>query len=752
MMYAYLPPGAVHGGTKIDVTTVRGAPTTVSNISTTDPFGPAAATLEFPSITMLDAIGTGDLYWLQPEYDVDIVWVSSTGHSYTWEGFFTSFEYTSEESGSTLTVTCAGAMKQLDYYLAKPEYPRYPIPYEHAIRNQFLDRPDLRMATPPVATAAFPDWWTTTFNSLAYDSSQPWTVPSYVLNGDKWSGLVTRDTGNFSPALSEYIAGLLSNMQTPLGQFTLLLQPGRKPTMSHRTIMRTVDSSTLSVDLLWPGVTFEASKDYSQRASVVYTHGQSRAGLAYTGMEVSSNMSLNQFTTYYDPSAYSYAVHPQLASNLDWDTTVMRKEVKADFGDGLTPKEARVAAQNYLSRVTDPGITGTLTLNTDPVMSVGSAPYPRQIIQAGQSILIKGLFGDTTGVLFHVTETQTSEDGSTTLTVDSLYRDHLTVDQVRFRGRDALIPFRSISTAGTYSPAVPDQLYPWSQGASGVIPDWSTRTTGDLGIFRNSAARLANDQAAGLYLGDPDNVPFPWTDITTRFPPKNYPQYYITVHPASRTNPEPSWANAAWVSSNTEAQNLAAFVPYKILMAQAGEIKLLQMAAYDANGNVKNVPFHVSIYSTSGVTPQFMPLVPSDAVMPADSRYTTAVANGKHYPFFATAWEKINPNGTVPTNTQQDLPATSDQFMIGYGSYYEKAGYWPGSSAKPSDKPTGLLVDEAGFSWDWTGTTKIDPQKTFAQQASTANPYAYIMVYCDADVAANTYFLGRMFRKELSGM
>jgi hypothetical protein len=752
MVYAYLPPGAVKGGSRVDITTVRGAPTMVSSISTTDPFGPAAATLEFSSITMLDAIGKGDLFWLNPEYDVDIVWVSSTGFSYTWEGYFTSFEYTSEESGSTLTVTCVGAMKQLDNYLAKPAYPRYPIPYEHAIRNQFLNRPDLRLTTPQVATAAFPSWWTTTYSSALYDSSQPWTVPSNVVNGDKWSGLVTRDTGNFVPVLSEYIGGLLSNMQTPLGQFTLLLKPGRIPALSHRTTLKSVDAATLSVDLLWPGVSFEASRDYSQRASVVYTQGQSRAGVSYTGMEVSSNMSLGQLTTYYDPSAYTYSVHPQLASNLDWDTTVMRKEVKADFGDGLTPKEARLAAQNYLARVTDPGVTGTLTIQTDPVFSLSGIPYPRQIIQAGQSILIKGLFGNTSGTLFHVTESSVTGDGTTTLTVDSLYRDHLTVDQVRFRGRDALIPFRSISTAGTYSPSVPDQLYPWSSGASGVIPDWSTRSTGDLGIFRNSAIRLAADQAAGTYLGDPDNVPFPWTDITTRFPPKNYPQYYVTVHPASTTNPEYSWANSAWTSSKTDAQNLAAFVPYTILMAQAGDIKLVQIAAYDGNGNVKNVPFHVSIYSTSGVTPQFMPLVPANAVMPAGSRYTAAVAVGKHYPFFATAWEMINPNGTVPTNTQQDLPATSDQFIIGYGSYYEKAGYWPGSSAKPGDSATGLLVDEAGFSWDWTRTTKIDPQKTFNEQMSTANPYAYVMIYCDADVAANTYFLGRLFRKELSGM
>jgi hypothetical protein len=571
-----------------------------------------------------------------------------------------------------------------------------------------------------------------------------------VLNGDKWSGLVTRDTGNFSLVLTDYIAGLLSNMQTPLGQFTLMLGTGRQPKMSHRTMMKTVDASTLSVDLIWPGVSFEASKDYSQRASVVYTQGQSRAGVAYTGMEVSSNMSLSQLTTYYDPAAYDYAVHPQLSSNLDWDTSVMRKEVKADFGDGLTPKEARLAARNYLSRVSDPGVTGTLTLNTDPVMSLSGAPFPRQIIQAGQSILIKGLFGNTTGVLFHVTESTVMGDGTTTLTVDSLYRDHLTVDQVRFRGRDALVPFRSISTAGTYSPSIPDQLYPWSSGASGVIPDWPTRATGDLGIFRNSAVRLAADQAAGLYLGDPDNVPFPWTDITTRFPPKSYPQYYMTVHPASPTSPDPSWANSAWTSGKTDAENLAAFVPYQILMAQAGDIKLLQIAAYDANGNVKNVPFHVSIYATSGVTYEFMPLVPANAVMPADSRYTATVANGHYYPFFATAWEKINPNGTVPSDGGQNLPATSDQFMIGYGSYYEKAGYWPGSSAKPGDSPTGLLVDEAGFSWDWTDTTKIDPRKTFVEQ--TAAPYAYVMVYCDADTAANTYFLGRMFRKELSGM
>jgi hypothetical protein len=175
----------------VDVTIFRGFPTNVESLSTTDPFGPASATITFGGITLLDSIGSGQLNWLVPEANVDIIWMSpqidistatqwsgATSYSvgnivnfangyyknkiagvsatrpnleplrwesfdpagtplYTWEGYFVSFEFGEEDAGSTLTVQCNGAMKQMDNYLAYPEYLTQPMSYEYAIERQF---------------------------------------------------------------------------------------------------------------------------------------------------------------------------------------------------------------------------------------------------------------------------------------------------------------------------------------------------------------------------------------------------------------------------------------------------------------------------------------------------------------------------------------------------------------------------------------------------------------------------------------
>jgi hypothetical protein len=780
MVFAYLP-----DGTKVDVTVFRGAPTQISGITTTDPFGPAAATISFPAITIMDAIGTGDLYWLNPEYNVDLVWMNSDPNwgavdtaRYTWEGYFVSYAYSSGDDGSGLSVSCVGALRQLDNYLAKPEYVTNPMPYEYAIRRAFLDesysyavkKQDLRLADPQVTSAAFPASWSLTYSSSNYDATNaPWTVPVGVNNGDKWTGLITRNTGNWEATLTGYISGLLSNMQcaqnfggigTPAGQFTLLLDSGRVPSLKYRNYVTgptqtPLIGEILTVDLLWPGVQLQLTADFTQRAAVVYSTGQSRNGAVYSGMEVSNDAAY----TYYDPAAYDSTVHPQRPSNAFLDLKKMRKEVKVDFSDGLTPKEAQNAAKAYLNRFSDPGVTGNINLNVDPVRPNGR-PFPRQIIQAGQTIFVKGVFqgsASSSGMYFHVTETSLDGEGQIQLTIDSKYRDQLTVDQIRLRGRDSLVPFRVLSTADTYSPKVPDLLYPWNYSlGSGVVPEWrtlgSTLTptlgSSDAGLFVNGANYLSSYGAYVGFYDDPNTVDFPWTPYTKQFPPRYYPQYYIKVPARNAKNASMNWANAGYSASATDAANLSNFKAYRFKLAAKGDIRLFQMCAYTVDGNVKPVRYHVSLYRDS-ISYMSMPNLPAGATLPRDVTYATD--GTMYYPFFAEAWNKLNPDGTVATNVQQRLPADSGSFMIGWGNYYEKAGYWPGSSAK-GDAPTGQLVDEVGFSWDYMNgnASRIDPQRSYNPSDTLSNYYrdiwAYVMVYCD-DSATDTYFLGRLWNK-----
>lgn len=691
------------GGPAVNVTFVRSAPTTIGTMETTDPFGPATADLIFPSVTMLDAIGTGDLWWLRPWTDVDIAFMPMVGDEplYRWEGYMLPFAWAPTSAGSQLTVTCTGAMLQVDNYLAKPEYVYQPIPYEIAIARQFEGHPDLRLAP---FTVEWPSWWDTRFTLAEYALKGLYLRPIGLEDGQRWSGMVTRSTGAFDPSLTGYTQGLLANMYSESGQFTLALDDGRRPVLRHRTRKTTVDAETLVIDILTPGVKVTPAQDYSQVLNVVYGQGKALNGATFSGMRSSADGT--RIT--YEPMAYRNLVHP-LEQNPWYDHTVMRKEVNLSFVEGLSEAEAAVVARKHLQRFSEPGTTATIELKADPLLD--GVPFSRQLIQAGMSIQVPGLFGLPEGVLFHVVASSVTHQ-ATTLTVDSKYRDYLTVSEVRQRSRDALAPVR-LMTVGQYKPNIPDMLFPWSYAdGSGFLPKPS------IHLFNGTTAD------------------FPWESVTRQRPPKDdlWRDSYIKIGPAS-TDADMNWARRA------ESQANPAF---PIRMSQAGEARLVQIAAFDENGNVLQVPFHVSFYKTNGVSVTAMPMMGID-----DEAESPPYLSGQHYPFFRRAWEQIDENG-VTLNPETGRAVTTAQLLVGWGNFFEKAGYWPTSSSVLGATPTGLLVDESGFSWDLTDAVYgVDPQKSPSENATDPNRAdIWCMIYCDAQLEQDVYFLGRVWRKE----
>lgn len=690
----------------VNVTFVRGAPTMISSMETADPFGPQTAEIEFPSISMLDALGSRDLWWCLPDADVDICFVpvGSSEPLYRWEGFFRSFSWAPTDAGSQLTVSCVGAGLQVDNYLAKPEYVYQPLPYEVAIARQFDDHPDLRLAP---LTVEWPSWWDTRFRLSDYTTKPLYLRPLGLVDGQAWSGLVTRQTGSFDPALTSYTQALLSSMYSERGQFTIDLDEGRRPVLRHREHLSAPNDSTLVVDLLAPGVRISPVQDYSQRLNVVYGQGKAMNGATFSGMRSSAD-GTRQF---YEPLAYRRQVHPPEGN--DWfDRQVMRKEVSLSFFEGLGEAEARVIARKHLQRFSDPGTTATIELKSDPML--GTEYFSRRLIRAGMSIQVKGLFGSPDGVLFHITNVSISAE-ATSLTVDSKFRDALTVQEVRMRGRDSLAPIRLL-TVGQYKPNIPDMLYPWSYAdGSGFLPKTSTP----------------------LFAGTDPSAAFPWTDITMARPPKD-PQWrdcYIRIGPAS-TNADDNWAN--------RRAGLDDFQAFPVRMSQAGEARLVQIAAYDANGQVLNVPFHVSFYKTNGVSYSSMPMMGLD-----DEAANPPYLSGQHYPFFQRAWEQFDENG-VTLNPETGRVVPTAQILAGWGNWYEKAGYWPGSSLLPGNLPTGMFSDESGFSWDLTDAVYgVDPQRPAEENLKDPNRAdIWCMIYCDAQLTQEVFFVGRIWRKE----
>jgi hypothetical protein len=692
-------------GTTVDVTKFRGIPTLISSISYADPFADATAELSFPQITSYDRPGTGDLSWLVPWADVDIVYfdIDGVATDYCWEGFIVS-----EEISDTYSIQCKGALYQLDNFLAAPYFPQYPVPYEILIREAFNPTKRLSLRTSALTTT-FPSDWTLVV-PVYNEPSYLWFLrPWGVTPGQKWTGLTSRSTGTWEPYLTGFVQSLISVMFTENGgQWTVMKDRGRRPTLKVRTPIRAVSDSTLTVYNGAPGVKLSISRDFTQSANVIYASGKDLSGKEYSGQEVTADAQ----TTYYEPFGALPTVYPAMATNPRLLRYVTRKESRIQYPQGMDEGSARDATLTQLRKYADPGFTGTLNLESDPMM--GNVPFSRMLIRAGQSILVKNV--RESDLLFHISQVQISpQEGTANLTIDTKFRDQLSVAEVRARTRDALDPVNLLQ-AGKLSVTTQDLIKPWSNtGGSGIIPSGGHSDATEF--FTKKMSQSSK---------------FPWTDFTTRYPPKNkaYAKYYIKL------NPKNAVATKNW-SAETRDNSGVGIAAIPVKMSQSGTIRLTQIAAYDANGNVKPVRFHVGLYGNSGVSAKDMPMIPSP--VPAGVPYPAS----QRYPFFPGAFDQIKPDGTQQDNVGVLLPSGADM-VIGWGTYYEGAGYWPGMQSAKNSK-TGLLVDESPWSFDTSNVPGFDKFSTKNTQKNPTAGMMYILIYCDDQGTSPIYFLGRMY-------
>lgn len=690
-----------------EITFVRGAPTGIGSMSSTDPFGDASASLSFPAITGLDRPGQGDLSWLIPYANIDICWYDSDGiySGWAWEGFIISENVV--ETG--YNVSCKGALYQVDNFLAEPWFPQYPVPYELLIRDAFDPKTHMTLRSAPLMITWPADW-----NTVVPAQNQPdylWFLrPWGVQVGQKWTGLTTRNTGGWEPTLTGFVQSLLSVMYTEEGgQWTIKKNTGRVPELFVRPAPKFPMESTLEVVYGAPGVAVSISRDFSQSTNIIYGQGTDLNGSSFTGAQVSRDGQ----TTYYEPFAALPYSWPQVG-NPRLNQNIPVRESRLQFPQGMDLIAARNTANAHLMKFADPGYTGSIELESDPTR--GGLVINRQLIKAGETILVKGIRG--TDILFHITEATCSPaEGRVSLTVDTKFRDALTVAEVRARTRDALDPVRLLRV-GQFSTTVQDSILPWSYThGSGVIPSGGAV----------DATKLFNE-----LMGPTE--PFPWTTTTRKYPPKKYPSYYIKVDPKSAI------ADKNW-SGLTRAGITKAAIPVKL--SQSGQIRLIQLAAYDEDGNVMKVRFHVSFFGNTGISVRDMPKIPAGGIG------TGGYPVGQFYPFFRGAFEKIKDDGTeVGVDGSAQIVAPGADLVVGWGNYFEGAGYFPGSSSHGSPK-TGLLVDESVWSYDTTNQSGFDK---YSVENSRKNPNAgmlFVMIYCDDQpVNKPVYFLGRMFRNE----
>jgi len=700
-------------GRNVDITTVRGVPTMITSFSSADPFGDASAVLSFPGITPLDDMDSIELRrWLRFYSDIDIYWAPATpapGNAdpvdlvidpatnranltapYTnavkvWEGYIASMAF-NDESG--LEVSCQGALFQVDRYKAKPFFPNRPWPLEALIAEQFalIRRPGLR--TKPLVMT-WPTGWTRV--APAPETGQPTFYAPAVAAGAKWTGYYSRETGAWDASLTGFVQDQLTPMITrpedgasvaPGDQWTIRKRINRVPEMMVRNRNRPPD---FEVWVGQPGVKLSVTGDSTQCENVIYGQGSDLGGGSWNGSIISNDGS----RTDYEPLAYWSAVWPP-DSSLN-SPGVFVTEAYTKFANGFSQDQAEDVAQQYLARDREPGWTGSITLNVDP-----STTMSRWQVAAGMTVLLKGFMGTGIyGTRFHISAVSCSpESGTVDLTVDTRYRDLLTVQETILRNRDPLTPIKMLQV-NRASNAVEDIQQPWNYSAgSGNIPT----------------------KSKDFHKTRPLGEGFPYAAWAAGHPPTTNPDYYVKCN-ASSSSYVNRWAG-----------------PIAILTSERGEIIRTEFAAYDKNGKVLKIPFHVSIYSLD---------------VSADEMPTAANGVGPS-PYINNAFESKDPT------TGQDWPpsnylAPPDSFIVGWGNrvngVYNRAGFYTGAEAD-GHPPTGLFVDSTSWSYDNTGNIEYDPTLPNGLQDDLAVTI-YAMFYAEA--SQPVYFMGRLFRKNPGG-
>ena len=163
-----------------------------------------------------------------------------------------------------------------------------------------------------------------------------------------------------------------------------------------------------------------------------------------------------------------------------------------------------------------------------------------------------------------------------------------------------------------------------------------------------------------------------------------------------------------------------------IRMGQAGSIRLTQIAAYDKDGNVLPVKFHVSLYYVNSVAVDSMPQFPvlrgastfpdylkprktdakGGATIPTTYGKTVLADKNQTHPFYKGGFEKVQPDGSnYPWGG--DVQLADESQVVGWGNYYEPAGYSPGRFSKGAAR-TGMLEDTTPWTWDLTSPGNLN--------------------------------------------
>lgn len=508
-----------------DQTFFRGKPITVASWTTQEPFGDGPAMLVIPQVSPFEALGTGDLAWLQHGDPVDLYRRNPNGTlTGLWHGYITSQEPEHDQTSATLSIPLAGALFQADMARGKTPILEDPVDVGTAVADALTGVVSRRYGAVPAVTTGIltKNRGSAEQSPLGYaqellatatteDGLNQWTVMPTApreyrirlkdVDTDHWT-LVTGQRGlqaNLHDDMTDrpnviYGRGIddkggrWANWKYPN------LRPDDAPPYPNNdpNNVITVGETDANTDsgngvTTWLrrakelGYAVAIDGSYDSSDANVCRDIQRRYGIQVDGVigpqtwaatfEVGSGAG-DLTGAYRAPLAIFSNVDPYrytadgniIGENPNYEPTVMRVERELDFGPGVTKAQGLQSALQYLRRESQPGWTGTLTLACDP--QEGS----RLDIRAGQNIRLLGWNQRT--IRLHIAQATHDPAGTTTLMVDSKYRDLMTVGQVIARNKqNQADPARMPGKLNRRSRGEIDTIVEYdAESSAGIIP------------------------------------------------------------------------------------------------------------------------------------------------------------------------------------------------------------------------------------------------------------------------------------------
>jgi hypothetical protein len=542
-------------------------------------------------------------------------------------------------------------------------------------------------------------------------------------------------------------------------QWTITKKPGRQPYMHLR---KQGKAPTIVAWYAQPGVEARLTRDSAQTSNVIFGRGTGFDRSAWLVMKYPERA---QWATW-SPIGYD---RPDGVPIYHWDDwPVGQREHLYDGYDaeyerqhgiwvrerywnsipsGIEYADGVKIAEQYITRDKVVGWQGEIILKTDLLDALGN-PINKWTIVVGDVLWLKGFYG-TDGVtpvrgtnVFHVSQVRMSpQEGTVSLTVDTKFRDLLTIEESLLNSRDPLAPVKMLEL-GKSSVMVEDLAVPWNKlGGSGYIPQ----------SFVNYPRTESWPYAANMINNPPrnylrtDSPAYTNTDIVYATESKmvwgdkkNLVQHY--------TNAD----DAFWIPvncGNTNPSYRWGFQP--IVLSQAGSITGITIAAYDIDGNIIPVEFSVSFWSERFLAYTAMP-------------YYTASGGVHHY--YAALWKgafsAIDPdNGTQWPDDGAKMAHISKAgtCYIGWGTYEKPCGYLPGSKFDGT-ACTGEFYDGAEWSYNFvdegwfgsSGRSPADPDKQVESAAFSTG----VAIYAQLPTGVTPkwcFFAGQVHRQVSTG-